>query len=356
LLKLTNIIIFLALNLLVHTSVHAATTDVYEVTIPVTEQSPTAFDQAARAGLAAVVVRVSGDRAAADNPTVQRALPQAQEWVKRFSYQQDADNHALQLQLSFEPQQIDRLLRDAGLPQWSGDRPTILLLLVLEQDGKRQVVEPDNPIVAAINDHAQRRGITIELPQWDFKDKVALSVNDLWQLDAASATPALKRYQPEVLLIGRGVQLFDGAWLGNWLLVDRDASSNINVSAASSDAFIGTAIDDVTDILAASRAVAPVNTAQGSVLMRVLDVRDFTDYAAVVDYLNGLAAVRSVDVITIDANELMINLAIEGGWQPLQQQLEEDRQLVPVPTYGIVADDDMTLDYRWVGDRRQQTD
>src|SRR3569832_2513692 len=61
-------------------------TGLYEAEVPVMDQRAAARGDAARAALAEVLAKVTGDAGAARRPPIQPMLQQAEQWLQRYQY------------------------------------------------------------------------------------------------------------------------------------------------------------------------------------------------------------------------------------------------------------------------------
>lgn len=88
--------------------------DLYRAAVPVAEQSPAEFKRAVAAGMAEVLVRVSGREEAAAQPALREPLANADRYIEQYRYERATDGGLL-LHAEFAPATINTLLRSAGL-------------------------------------------------------------------------------------------------------------------------------------------------------------------------------------------------------------------------------------------------
>ena len=329
--------------------------DLYQVVVPVESQSAAALKAASAEGLATLFVRVTGDRATLQHPDIQSVLPQANNYLQQFRYQSAIRNgkEQLTLVLDFAPALVEQRLRFAGQPVWSASRPKVLVWLAVDQgDGRRLLSADQAPaLVAAVLAAAKQRGLPVQLPLMDLEDNIALSAEAVWQLDAARAQQAALRYKADGILLGHATRLSNGAWLGSWLLVGQGQPLRFAGEAATLEAFATDAIDRVTTQLASIYAIAPVSIASDGLLLRLQGIAGFTDYARALRYLERLAAVRQVNVLSIEGDQLLLQLLAEGQLEQLRQVLARDGRMIPA---AAPAGAPVNLDYRWQGEVRDR--
>ncbi|MBT4256657.1 MAG: DUF2066 domain-containing protein, partial [Gammaproteobacteria bacterium] len=150
-------------------------TDLYSHQVPVTNESDAERNRAFGEALAAVILKVSGDRRSLEIPAIERALADAQNYVEGISYSSelvrseievDENGDGAQDQLpiadpgsvvdpvlddgepdapvaaefleqryinvDFASSLIDELLVQANIPVWDSNRPSVLVWMVLQ--------------------------------------------------------------------------------------------------------------------------------------------------------------------------------------------------------------------------------
>ena len=333
--------------------VHAEQVEgLYRVSVPVSSQSARELSRASKAGLSTVFVRVSGNADVIGNRTIAEAINRPKNYTRQFRYgsSRDAEDGSEQLfvVLEFEPKLVDERLREAGLPLWSSNRPTVLVWMVIEdRQGRRFAsAERDADIITAITDNARRRGLALKLPMLDLEDMVAVSPDDMWQLNSRKALTASERYQADSVLFGRATLLTNGRWLGSWQYLLNGQRVVFDGDADTIERYVGGSIDQVAELLAAEYAIVPVKIAEDGVLMRLSGVGNFVDYARAIAYLESLSAIRHANVVHIEGDDIIVRLVADGLLPQLQQAFALDNRLLPASgfyqgTYPIM------LDYQW---------
>ena len=160
----------LALCLTVLVGMSAAAQDsgwLYEVDVPVADQSPTARVAGSRAALQGVLTRLTGLKTLPANARVAAALATPERYYTQFGYQPGATSGELRLRVQFSPQTLIPLIREAGLPIWPTNRPTVLGWVVVDEgEGRRQLDASDpapDPVAAALMARGRERGLALML-------------------------------------------------------------------------------------------------------------------------------------------------------------------------------------------------
>ncbi len=329
--------------------------NLYDVEVASKSQSARDLRSASREALAILFVRVSGSNEVLNNPVIKSALSNAQTYMRQFQYHQrnvELENGDISEQsyaiIEFEPELVDNQLREAGLPLWSNNRPTILLWLTIEdRNGRRFATQETDPaIAAAVVETAKRRGLAVKLPVYDLEDTLAVSVDEAWQLSNYRLQVAAERYGADTILLGRASQLSNGLWLGKWLYQQNSQRLNYDLEANNIAQYINFSLDPIAEGLAAQYAIAPVNIAEHGVLMRLTGIDGFVDYAQAIGYLESVAAIRHANVIDIQGDEVVLRLIADGMLAQLELVFNLDEKFQSA-NRAYQGSYDLSLDYHW---------
>lgn len=362
--------------------------DIYRAQALVKSQAEAERNAAARATFGELIVRISGQRNALDNPVIRAAMPKAQNYLFGFSYKSSSEKlvegarsfTALALQLDYEPQAIGQLLRDAQLPLWPAQRPTLLVWLVFKDQRGLHLV-PEVIDLKAINSFAAYRGLPLVFPKHDLKDSQLVSAEDLWGLNQEKIKAASARYNADAILVGRytpsamgplppavvvdslaanelgeafavssatavsssAFSFFDessasavaaepvqGPWLGDWLLLHGDNQSTFADETPEVKGLFNSVIDHVADYFARQYAILPTNQGAQQIVLRIGNITSFAAFKEVQGYLEGLALVQRLEVVTVNAEGVVIRLTTEADARLLTNTLALGRRLTLV--------------------------
>ncbi|MGK0441596.1 MAG: hypothetical protein ACJA0N_001396 [Pseudohongiellaceae bacterium] len=327
----------------------------YDVESAVNSQSRRDRLRATSAALKTVFVRISGNQSVLDRTAVHKAARKAERYLKQFSYVEREGEQPgakqLMIKLEFDPALVELLLREQGLPMWSQNRPSTLVWLVMDDAQGRRFVSPsDVEVYESIQLEATRRGLSVKLPSLDLEDTIAISPQELWQLNLWSAERAAARYQVESLLIGRMTQLSTGEWIGNWVFSNNGDRSKLEGQSPQLSKYVGEAMDVVADQLAAQYAIEPVKMSAGGIVMRLTGINTFTDYARAINYLQQLAAVRHANTIQVEKQQILVRLVADGQLHQLEQSLVLGKTLEKILPLALAEAEQypaIQLHYRW---------
>lgn len=376
--------------------------DIYRAQALVKSQAEAERNAAARATFGEVIVRVSGQRNALENPVIRSAMARAQHYLFGFSYKSSSEKlvesgrsfTALALQLNFEPQAIEQLLREAQLPLWPAQRPKVLVWLVFKDQAGLHLV-PEVSDSQAMNAHAAYRGLPLTFPKYDVEDNVSISADDLWALNQEKIKAASLRYKADAILIGRytpsslgpiptaviidpaaaidsttfvsssmaasvavssssesaellgdavPVAPVQGPWLGDWLLIHNGDSPAFADETPEVKGLFSSAIDAAADHFAAQYAIMPSTQGPQNIVLRINNITSFGAFKQAQAYLEDLALVQRMEVLTVNADGLLVRLTTNADSKLLMNTLALGRYLAPLETQTLgVATDQSSL-------------
>ena len=286
-------------------------------------------DEAERLGAQGRALRqVLGKLSGVANPggaLVDAAVADPQRFLQQFSYRRtDGPDASLSLWASFEASAVDALVRDAQLPVWSAQRPSMLVWLAVASAQNIELLAPDSvapyeQILPAINRRAWARGIPVTYPLLDLEDRVRIQSADIWQLDRNKIMEASARYGSGAVLVGRVEADGSGAWSARWVLFESGAESQWTTRGLSASGAVPGAVDEVADRLSARYAVLDTGEqANGNTItVQIVDVRTLGDYARALVYLQGLDQVSALVLRAARNNELRLSMQVRGGREGL---------------------------------------
>ncbi len=292
--------------------------DLYEVEVPVADQQGEARQQAMRAGLAEVLVRVTGYSAVVQDPALSDLFDSAPRHVQQYRYRvvpaTVTEPAAMVLWMSFAANTINQALRERGQPVWGSARPLLLTWLAVETGTERRLVgAAESAGYPALELAARRRGLPLRLPLLDLEDQARLTAAEVWGGFQEPVLAASARYQPQAVLIGRLYHDTQGNWHARWTLHVGDEVMNWDSNGASPDMVLAAGVEGSADALA-MRFSQIVDPERGSVLsLRIADVNTLADYARLLSYLGALSGVTAVQVTEVEAQAVTCRLTLEMG-------------------------------------------
>ena len=342
----------------------------YSQQIPVTNDGEAERNRAFKEALAAVVVKVSGDPRWLENPAIERAIAQAQNYVEATSYISESiqlpleDNTASAdtdeeqfytaeqriISVNFAAALIDELLEDANIPVWDGNRPSVLVWMVLQSSaGDREFLTADsNPeIVKVMQDFAAARGLPIIFPVLDFEDRRTLTENVVWNLDEAAISIASERYGADSILAGRLHFTASDELVGLWQFQFQEEADVFDGFDSELQSYLYDPLNRITTRLAGYFAILPESIDGGSIRLRIDGIKNLNAYSSLLSYVENLGLVATVTTAEVDGERIELQLNLVGDTRQLYEQIALDRDLLPINN--TVEDSSLAtlLHYRW---------
>lgn len=173
--------------------------------IAVDDQSQRSQDSALKSAFKQVMIKITGNRDALQNPGVKAALRTPQAYLRsyRFDFQEGETLYVAE----FDKIKLNELLQREGLPLWGERRPETLLWLATEdsESGERQLLDETTP--SEMREHlsvkAKERGLPLSFPLMDLTDRTTISIYDVWGRFVQSLTQASNRYSVDNVIGAR---------------------------------------------------------------------------------------------------------------------------------------------------------
>lgn len=307
--------------------------NLHSAQVPVTDQSNTSLASASQDALAEVLVKVSGSEDVLQHPQIVAALPEARGHVQQYAYARDErGGDGLYARFEFEGSYVNRLLTQARLPLWTANRPRVLVWMVAEIDDSRRFVSlAETPDLAAQLIAAfERRGVPIQLPLFDLADATAIAVDDIWEQRGPVIQAASGRYDADNLLVGRAVVVSSGQWTGDWSYLYGNHRLDRSSQAPGPVGFMRDGVALAAEEMASRYAVAPTGVADDRVHLVVNGVFVFSDYTAIVSWLESLELIAHANVESISGDRVQFGLDAVADAAQLASVIELNDRLQPL--------------------------
>lgn len=287
----------------------AVTRNLYEASVPVSDQGADSRAPALRAAFETVLVRLVGARNLP--PEAALLIPRASDLVQGYGYEAAATGNGLKLRATFDARAVDAALRAQGLPVWSANRPYHLAWIAVRDDNPpRQLLDAGSIHASAVLATAEGRGLPLNFPALDATERQSMRFDKVWDSDLPAVREASRRYASDVIVVGR-VSRESGSWSGRWTLLDSSGPvEDWTANADTLDAALAAGIDALAD-REASRYAVQTNRAQ-ELRVEVSGVQSVKDYGRALNYLRGLGAVRAAQVEGAQQDRLTFRLRVEG--------------------------------------------
>lgn len=235
--------------------------NLYQVREPVSGQSPEERNRATQAALETLVLRLTGDTKAAQGSALAALRKDPQQVISQYGFEAGPPETLL---VDFDPATTDRALRQAGLPIWGSNRPSILGWWLNDSVEGSNLVGDGQGSAEPLRRAAQHRGLPLRLPLADLSEQSVGTAQTLEGTDAGALREASERYGADAILAVHAKEE-GGQWQGKWRLWLGEQREQGTASGASSDALADAVLLAVSQRLA-PRFVAKPGASTGLVL------------------------------------------------------------------------------------------
>ena len=323
-------------------------TGLYQVREPVTSQTPEERAQATQRALDTLVLRLTGDAKALQNPGLAEVRKDPQQIITQYGYDAGPPES---LQVDFDPVSTDRVLRQAGLSLWGSNRPAILAWWLSDSIDGSNLVGDAQVSAEVLRRAAQHRGLPLRLPLGDLEEQLVATAKNLEGNDPSPLQAASERYSADALLAVHARE-DGGQWQAKWRLWLGDQREEGSAQGADPAALADAVMLAVSQRLAPRFVVKP-----GVATEQMLEVQGMTleHYAALERLLEPFGArLQEVDGerVLYRVNGSAEQLRSQLGLARLQE-LAVGEGLPPAPEAAagepvpVVAAPSAQLRFRW---------
>jgi len=298
------------------------TVNLYKTQVAFDQTQDNADAQARMLGMQEVIVRATGDKNAANNEVIQKALRKYNSYLNQFSYGQVGDTSVTTME--FSAPQIRALISQAQLPFWSENRSNVLVWLVEESAYDRSISweHSDSGLLNQLKQTATSRGLPITVPVGDFDDITGIEISDLWGGFVKPISLASDRYPTDAVLVVRAQ--------GNnlrWTLYDQSAYDMLHsqqspiTGRASGDSSAQQMIDQISDYYANKNAVIVGSESSQTVVATFNEIETADDFFRLERRLKALSSVASLDILNIQGTEVTFDVHLLASESEFEQEV-----------------------------------
>jgi hypothetical protein len=382
-----------ALNAAVCSAGQVQSVDLYSVVMPIESRSESQRNSQAQSALKHIFIRISGDPHVVDNyPGLQNYISKAGRYIASYQYQlepvvvvepigwmlsseiadedtsiaapdagspnaaissgvgessQPPGNTAvqppqLQVQLTFNQASVRGALRLAGAPYWQAKRPVVWAILVQQQNGVRQFVQPEtSPVLKeALHEHAALRGLPLIFPI-DELASLDLNADNIGSLEPAQLIEAAQSFDIDIVLLGKVSQIDAFTWLGQWKSYEGSLLNEqfIDVDSAQKVALAG--IEPLFSRLGAQFGVGlGADLESNRYLLTIDNIATQNDYLAMITSLEKIDGFTNIKMLGIIDKRCQFSIEFTGTLGKAQGLLALNKHFYP-------TGDDQSLTFEW---------
>ena len=302
--------------------------NLYRAVVAVPDKTSESREAGINAAFAKVIIKLTGNSTVMQSPQLQPFLTDPRTLMDAVGFrdlpnQDDATSIAIGLDVSFDQQIVDRLIRQAQLPILPSNRPKILVWIIADDIsfGRRFINEPiaqqtiandySTQLLAAVDNAMQGRAVPYLLPIYDLEDQLSLPLNQAWSLNADLIAAATQRYKADGWFAIRLYTASNGEIRGAWVYQSSGKRQLNDFRSTDMDSAIESAVDDILDgLMEAYTYVPQLDTNQ--LLVQIDGVSSLTSYRTLLDFFTDLQIVDSVQLYSVKAQQVILAVEIEG--------------------------------------------
>ena len=294
----------------------------YTAQVALDEEADNPRQEAYKAALAAVLLRVSGAELGSDPEMVELLFPSPASYVVQFRPGEDDT-----LWVSFDGEAVEQVLRESGQTVWGTDRPVTLVWLAVDWgQGDREIIGADDPDKARaagrsidrdrllrqrVLDMADRRGLPVLFPLMDTQDQQSVKFSDIWGGFDELVKAASERYDVDSILIGR--VRATSSERNRWTYI---YSGDDRIWNGEPELVISLVADQLADEFAI-RGDAPIELVD----LLVSGVSSVEAYGEVQNMLAATTVVESFSIAKVSGDQIQYRVEVLGGIERLRRAL-----------------------------------
>ncbi|MBV4492520.1 DUF2066 domain-containing protein [Pseudomonas oryzicola] len=299
----------------------------YQVREPVTGPGAEARAAATAKALDTLVLRLTGDPKAAQNPALAELRKDPQQIINQVGSEAGPPESVL---VEFDPGSTERALRKAGLALWGSNRPSILGWWLNDSAEGSSLVGDGQASAQPLRRAAQHRGLPLRLPLADLQEQLVANAEHIEGGDPAPLREASERYGADALLAVHAREA-DGKWQGKWQLWLGDQREQGSADGADPAALADAVMQAVSVRLAPRYVTRPGASSQLQVQVQGMNLQRYAELARVLEPYGPRLQMAEGSTLTYAVTANREQLRAQLGLARLQELPAEQAPASPTP-------------------------
>lgn len=289
----------------------------YRIELPIAAQTEDLKEQAIKDGFLELLIRLSGNPDIGKNPIIQENLKRPDYYVQELSYSPSTTTSSQYLiQIRYEKDDVNRLLKKAGIAYWGENRPLILVWLAITgKHHETEIISNEMPgeIFIAMKGQSKKYGLPLIFPMMDVADISQISPIDVISMSLPDLTEAAKRYAPDALLIGY-IDENNTRYQSQWQLVLGKKRWKWTMTDNSMNQAIASIMNQVGQTLSKLYMVHEISIQQQWLKLEVMNITQRSDLEQLLKFLKTLSPmVQQVQLSQISSDVADLLILIRGS-------------------------------------------
>lgn len=296
----------------------------YQVREPVEGQGSEARTQATSKALDTLVLRLTGDPKAIQNPAVAALRKDPRQIINQVGNEAGPPEAVV---VEFDPGSTERALRQGGLALWGSNRPSILGWWLNDTVEGSSLVGDGQTSAEPLRQAAQHRGLPLRLPLADLQEQLVANAKQLEGKDPAPLREVSERYNADALLAVHAQEI-DGKWQGKWQLWLGDQREQGSAEGADQAALADAVMLAISTRLAPRYVVRPGTSSELQVQVQGMNLQRYAELGRVLEPYGPRLQAAEGDTLTYAVSGNREQLRAQLGLAHLQEVPAE--QIAPV--------------------------
>lgn len=322
--------------------------DLYEARVVIENSEEGSLNDDLQRALAQIIVKLSGNHSMLETKPALKQITDASRYVERYQYDTLGDKDYLIANFSAEA--LSELLQHHGLKIWSGSRPDFFAWILVEADGKQEILsaETQQDSIDSIKHQAQQRGLPALFPMMDLEDRQALKISDIIEGNKTALQQATGRYGVGAILTAQLTKTFENQWMGKWRVLLNADEKTWETSSDDLNKSLVQGIDEAIDFIATKGMYVTVvespepDTSDNEVTdaettdnttstleLQIVNVLSLNDYSQVANYLHKLDVITQLQMKEMSEGRVTFEVGVQGGRAALINALDMGELLTP---------------------------
>lgn len=316
--------------------------DLYETRVAIENYEEGSLKQDLQQALAQILVKLTGNHKILETKSALKHIADPSKYVD--SYQYDTVGDQDYFIANFNSASLSELLQKHGLKIWSSNRPDFLAWVLIEADGKQEILssEIQQQTTTVLNRHALQRGLPLLLPLMDFEDHRTLKIQDIVDGNKSVLLHATERYGAGAILVGQVSKTFENQWLSKWRVLLNHEEKTWEATYPDLSQALRMGLDEAVDFIATKGMYITVieeeakdpdpaeETNEEPFELQVTQVLSLNDYSQVAAYLHKLDVIKRLQMKEMSDGRVTFMVSAQGGKAAVVNALNLGGLLTPV--------------------------
>jgi hypothetical protein len=321
-------------------------TDVYEARVLIENSDEGSPKQDLQRALTQILIKLTGNHKIFDIKPALKQVTDGSHYVEHYQY--DTIDEQDYLIATFHAPSLSDLLQQHDLKIWSSNRPDFIAWILVEADGKQEILnsEMQQEAIRILTRQAKQRGLPVLLPLMDFEDHRMLKISDIIEGNKIALLQATERYGAGAILAGQVIKTFENQWQSKWrVLAHHEDEKTWEATYPSLDQALIAGIDEAVDVVALKgNYITVVETSpdenaldknetqenpETTFELQVVNVLSLNDYSQVSSYLHKLDIITSLQMKDMSEGKVTFSVRVQGGREALVNALSLGDLLTP---------------------------